>query len=104
MDFIYSPVPLWVAVATFFTGWCLGWFIRGWYNHAEPNKKIKLEAVIQLTVFLLWTLATARAVIYDGVEYPPFFLNLFFGAVVGSMNRGLGEYLINLAKAITKQK
>lgn len=104
MDIIFSPVPLWLAVATFVMGWCIGWFIRGWYDHSKSSIQMKMETIIQVTVFVLWTIATARAAVYDGVAYPPFFLNLFFGAVVGSMNAKLGDYIISIAKVIKPRK
>lgn len=100
---LLSPIPFWSAIAVFLVGILIGWVIRAKYDHSDVFGKIRLEAFIQVVVFILWTVATGRAVIYDGVAYPPFFLNLFFGAVVGSLNKGFGEYLISLAKAITKR-
>lgn len=82
------------ASASFAAGWCLGWFMRGLYYAGKNTFRIRMEQIIQITIFLLWTMATFRAVIYDTVEYPPLFLNLMFGAIAGSMNRSVGNYLI----------
>lgn len=102
-EMLLDSLPLWVSIASFVAGWCCGWFMRGWYSAKGKGGAAGVEAVIQITVFLLWTVATGRAVLLD-VPYPPFFLNIFFGAIVGSMNRGLGEYLINLARAFSPPK
>lgn len=104
LETIFEPTPLWITILTFIFGWSLGWFMRGWYDHTSVDFQIKFEGLIQFTIFFLWTIATTRAVLIDSVAYPPFFLNLMFGAIVGSMNRGLGEYIINLAKTLIDRK
>lgn len=102
LDFLYWPVPFWVALFLFVVGAILGYFVRKKHDNSDQVSQVRLEAFIQVVVFLLWTAATTRAVFYDNVEYPPLFLNLLFGAVFGSLNKSIGDYLISIAKAFKK--
>jgi hypothetical protein len=101
LNLILVEVPLWATMMLFFFGTVVGWFLREHYDHSSKPARGFLETLVQVTVLSLWALATARGVFVEGAEYPPLFLNLVFGAVVGSMNKQIGEYLI---KAITSFK
>lgn len=102
LDFLYWPVPLWGALCLFLIGAIIGYLVRKKHDGSDQIAQVRLEAFIQVAVFLLWTAATARAVFYDNVEYPPLFLNLLFGAVFGSLNKRIGDYLISIATAFKK--
>lgn len=93
-------LPLWVSILFFFAGWCLGWFCRGYYNNS--NSKITLELVVQISVVLLWIFGTARAM-FLGSDYPPYFINIMFGVVAGSVNTKIGDYLLAIFNNIKRK-
>ena len=104
MRYLFLNLPVWACVTAFICGAILGWVLRGVYAKSDRGVKIGIESVIQMTVFVIWATATSRAAIYDGVEYPPLFLNVMFGAIVGSMNKGLGDWILKFIKELTGRK
>lgn len=108
MDYLYIPLPLWACILTFFVGWCLGWFTRGLISTSSVKNRVRIEKFVQLIIIVLWVIATSRAVFLDNVEYPPTFLNLMFGAMVGSLNKDFGAQMVSyvsaIAESITKKK
>ena len=104
MDIIYFPIPVWVSIVTFAFGIVMGFILRSLYDESERKGKSILELIIQIAVISLWITATTRAVIIDSVEYPPFFLNIMFGAIAGSMNKELGKQIVSLVSSVIKRK
>lgn len=103
IQLIETPVPVWASVGGFLFGMVMGWVFRGLYDQGDETKKITMQGLIQVTVFVIWTIATTRAAVTD-IDYPPLFLNVMFGAIVGSMNRNIGDWIIDLIKELLNKK
>jgi len=91
MEKIYIQIAL-SCLASMTTGFVLGRLSNGYIN---INKMFK--AFVTLTIFALWT-ASMSLDIYKGVANTPLLLNIFMGAVIGSINHEFGEWVLKFWK------
>lgn len=95
--------PLVSSIIGFALGVIIGWFLRG----AANRKKLNVAGIVQTFVFFLivvtWGVATINAATSGGsTPYPPLFLNVMFGTVVGSTFTNFKETMIELLNAFKK--